>query len=206
VLDVGSGIGDVSLLLCSLVGPTGEVVGVERDASSIARARARTEAAGFDNVSFLESDVTDVRAAGSFDAVVGRFILMYLPDPARTLRSLARLLRPHGAVAFLEPSWAAVRGLAAHLPLYTAFTAAIIDSFRACGDAEFTQALCDILQSLEPRARQKGVSFEALGDLRTFGARLHAEIQSSGDPISWLGGNVGAWCRLPGDVATALAS
>jgi SAM-dependent methyltransferase len=237
VLDVGSGIGDVSLLLCSLVGPTGEVVGVERDAGSIARARARTEAAGFDNVSFLESDVTDVRAAGSFDAVVGRFILMYLPDPARTLRSLARLLRPHGAVAFLEPSWAAVRGLAAHLPLYTAFTAAIIASFRACGvdpeigtgmlrafvnaglpkpsmsidivlgsDAEFTQALCDILQSLEPRARQKGVSFEALGDLRTFGARLHAEIQSSGDAISWLGGNVGAWCRLPGDVATALAS
>src|SRR5262249_9535505 len=205
-----------------------EVIGVERDASSIARAQARVKAAGVDNVSFLESDVTDVRASGPFDAIVGRFILMYLPDPASTLRSLAKLLRPQGAIAFLEPSWAAVRGLAAHLPLYSDFTDAIIDSFKASGvdpeigtgmlrafvkaglpkpamsietvlgsDADFTQALCDILQSLEPRARQNGISFERLGDLHTFGARLHAEIQSSGDPISWLGGNVAAWCRLP---------
>jgi len=228
VLDVGSGIGDVSLLLCRLVGPTGEVVGVERDTGSIARAQVRIKAAGFDNVVFLESDVTDVKVSGSFDAVVGRFILMYLPDPAGTLRGLAKLLRSQGAFAFLEPSWAAVRGLSEHLPLYAAFTAAIVGAFKACGvdpemgtgmlrafvnaglpkpamsieivlgaDAKFAQAMCDILQSLGPKARQNGVSFETLGDLRTLGARLHAEIQSSGDPIAWLAGNVGAWCRLP---------
>jgi SAM-dependent methyltransferase len=133
ILDVGSGIGDVSLLLGKIVGPTGEVVGIERDPKSVARAKARVEAASLKNISFVESDITGVNAAGTFDAVVGRFILMYLPDPAQTLRSLAKLLRPGGAIAFLEPSWAAVRGLSAHLQLYTACATAIVDTFNACG-------------------------------------------------------------------------
>ncbi len=39
VLDIGSGVGDVAMLVAKLVNPSGEVVGVERDARSIARAR-----------------------------------------------------------------------------------------------------------------------------------------------------------------------
>ena len=133
VLDLGSGVGDVSLLLAQLVGPTGAVVGVERNADSIARAAARVAAAGLGNVSFAESDATGLNVTGSFDAVVGRFILMYLPEPASTLRSLAALLRPQGAVAFLEPSWAAARGLSTHLPLYSACAKAIVETFKSCG-------------------------------------------------------------------------
>ena len=41
VLDIGSGVGDVAMLAARLVGPSGEVVGIERDPHSIARARAR---------------------------------------------------------------------------------------------------------------------------------------------------------------------
>jgi ubiquinone/menaquinone biosynthesis C-methylase UbiE len=41
VLDVGSGVGDVAMLAASLVGQSGEVVGIERDPRSIARARRR---------------------------------------------------------------------------------------------------------------------------------------------------------------------
>jgi Methylase involved in ubiquinone/menaquinone biosynthesis len=41
VLDVGSGVGDVAMLVSRIVGPSGEVVGIERDARSIERARAR---------------------------------------------------------------------------------------------------------------------------------------------------------------------
>src|SRR5215468_3616220 len=54
VLDLGSGVGDVSLLVASLVGPSGEVVGVERDPRSIARAQARVADAGLHNVSFTQ--------------------------------------------------------------------------------------------------------------------------------------------------------
>jgi len=52
VPDLGSGVGDVSMLLAKLVGPSGEVVGIERDANSIARSWARVKTAGLNNVSF----------------------------------------------------------------------------------------------------------------------------------------------------------
>src|SRR5262249_58724551 len=60
VLDLGSGMGDVAILLARLVGPSGEVVGVERSADSIARANARVAAAGLRNVNFLNSDVNNI--------------------------------------------------------------------------------------------------------------------------------------------------
>src|ERR1700730_1644395 len=54
VLDLGSGVGDVALIASRLVGPSGEVVGIERDARSIARAAARMAEAGLHNVSFTQ--------------------------------------------------------------------------------------------------------------------------------------------------------
>src|SRR5260370_28750179 len=87
VLDLGSGVGDVAMLLARLVGPSGEVVGVERDASSIARARVRVDEAGLRNVSFTQSDAGEVSSNRLFDAAVGRFILQFLPDPVAILRS-----------------------------------------------------------------------------------------------------------------------
>src|SRR6266705_4152087 len=50
VLDLGSGVGDVAMLVARLVGASGEVVGIEREASSIARAEARVASAGLRNV------------------------------------------------------------------------------------------------------------------------------------------------------------
>src|SRR5262249_43281315 len=52
VLDVGSGVGDVTMLAARLVGPSGKVVGVERDARSIERAKTRVAEAGVNNVIF----------------------------------------------------------------------------------------------------------------------------------------------------------
>src|SRR6266581_6146422 len=79
VLDLGSGVGDVAMLAARLVGPSGEVMGAERDARSIARARARVAEAGLHNVSFTQSDVSQITDRKPFDAAVGRFILMWLP-------------------------------------------------------------------------------------------------------------------------------
>ena len=49
VLDVGSGVGDVAMLAARLVGPTGTVVGVERDAGTLTKARERVVEAGLHN-------------------------------------------------------------------------------------------------------------------------------------------------------------
>src|SRR5215469_16379825 len=82
ILDIGSGVGDVAMLAARLVGPSGEIVGVERDVRSIARARARVAEAGLHNVMFIQSDVSQVTSNAPFDAVVGRCILQFLPDAA----------------------------------------------------------------------------------------------------------------------------
>jgi ubiquinone/menaquinone biosynthesis C-methylase UbiE len=118
VLDLGSGVGDVAMLVFRIVGPSGEVVGIERDASSIERARARTAEAGFHNVSFTQTDVNQIVSDKPFDAAVGRFILMFLPDPVSVLRSVVRVVRPGGVVAFQEPSWTVMLSLGARLPLW----------------------------------------------------------------------------------------
>lgn len=120
VLDLGSGVGDVAMLVARLVGVSGEVVGIERDAHSIKRARTRIAEAGLTNVTFVQTDVASFLSDSRFDAVVGRYILQFLPDPVVVLRSLAQRVRPGGIIAFQENSWASMLALSAHLPLWSA--------------------------------------------------------------------------------------
>jgi len=147
VLDVGSGVGDVAMLLARLVGPSGEVVGVERDAVSIARARVRVDEAGLRNVSFAQSDAGEVSSNRMFDAAVGRFILQFLPDPVATLRSLFRLVRPGGVFAFREVSYAPFLLLSAHLPLWSATASLLHEIIKRSGaNTEIGLALHRIFQ------------------------------------------------------------
>jgi 2-polyprenyl-3-methyl-5-hydroxy-6-metoxy-1,4-benzoquinol methylase len=81
VLDIGSGVGDVAMLVAELVGPMGEVVGVERDANTLTKARSRVAEAQLRNVSFVAMDVSQAVSKANdkpFDVIVGRLILEYL--------------------------------------------------------------------------------------------------------------------------------
>lgn len=141
VLDVGSGVGDVALLVARLVGPTGEVVGIDRDGVALAKARTRAAAAGLSNIQFVESDVATMPSGVQFDAVVGRLILQFIPDPAAILRSLVAAVRPGGVVVFQEANWASFLAQAAHLPLRSLCGSLIIETFRRSGartDMELT--------------------------------------------------------------------
>ena len=102
VLDLGSGAGDVALLLADLVGPQGRVVGIDTNAQILDVARARVRAAGWSNVTLVEGDLHALPRDEEFDAVVGRWVLMYVPDPAAVLRAVAGRLRKGGLVAFQE--------------------------------------------------------------------------------------------------------
>jgi len=133
VLDLGSGMGDVAMLVAKIVGSSGKVVGIERDASSIARAEGRVAAAGLRNVTFKQTDMDQFGGDEQFDAAVGRFILMFLPDPVSVLRSVLHLVRPGGVVAFQEPSWIPMLALGARLPLWSKVLSAIHETFLRSG-------------------------------------------------------------------------
>ena len=133
VLDVGSGVGDVAMLAAKVVGSTGEVVGVERDATTLARARSRVAEAGLSNLSFAESDIGDITSDKPFDAVVGRFIIEFLPDPVAVVRSLSALIRPGGLMVFQDASWGPFLQLTARLPLRGKCASLIYDSFERSG-------------------------------------------------------------------------
>jgi ubiquinone/menaquinone biosynthesis C-methylase UbiE len=102
VLDVGCGAGDVAMLTAQMVGPSGAVTGVDRSAQALALAERRAEAAGLSWTRFHQADLEDFTADGSFDAVIGRYVLIHQADPAVFLRAAAKLVVPGGVLAFHE--------------------------------------------------------------------------------------------------------
>lgn len=102
VLDIGSGVGDVSLLAARLVGNDGSVLGIDRTSSSVETARRRVATQDVRNARFEEADIAIFETNQKFDVIAGRLILLYLPDPSMVLRRLLRHLRPGGIVVFQE--------------------------------------------------------------------------------------------------------
>ena len=135
VLDVGCGVGDVSLLVASLVGPSGSVVGVDTDPQALEVARARAAAANMHQLEFVQSDLRAFTSDEPFDAVVGRFVLMYVADPASTVRGLSLHLRHGGVIAFQEFQFEGLmkRWPAAEGSLYERTVGWVVETFRRAG-------------------------------------------------------------------------
>jgi SAM-dependent methyltransferase len=122
VLDVGCGVGDVSLVAAALVGPSGSVLGIDRSADAVDTAARRARAADRGWVHFAATELGGFADDRPFDAVVGRLVLMYQPDPVEALRRLARHAAPGGLLVFQEMA----------MPLARAVPDAPL--FRRCGD------------------------------------------------------------------------
>jgi ubiquinone/menaquinone biosynthesis C-methylase UbiE len=130
VLDIGSGVGDVALLAARVVGPEGQVVGIDLDGTALAKARMRVEACGLRNLTLVETDLAQFKAERPFDAIVGRLILQFVPRPIETLRALAYFLRAGGVMIFQESNWEALLSQVAHLPLRRTCCELIYESFK----------------------------------------------------------------------------
>lgn len=128
VLDVGSGTGAVAFLAADLVGPSGEVVGTDIAPAAISAARQAAIAGGQAQVSFREGDPGEMAFEGTFDFVVGRYVLWAQADPSEMLRKLTKHLRPGGVVLFHELDWSFVRSEPA-VPTYDRCCRWIIDTF-----------------------------------------------------------------------------
>lgn len=102
VIDFGSGAGDVALVAARIVGPGGEVIGVDRAPEAVAAARGRIRSLGIRNVRFVEQDLNALILDRRADAVIGRLVLMYQADQVAAIRQAAAQVRPGGIIAFHE--------------------------------------------------------------------------------------------------------
>ena len=102
VLDIGAGSGDVALLAAQLVGPTGDVTGIDRDPAQVEFAAQRAKAQDLTNVRFVAGDFREIEFTPAVDAIVGRLFLMYAADPLDALRRALRNLRSGGIIALQE--------------------------------------------------------------------------------------------------------
>src|SRR5262249_26865104 len=106
ILDVGSGVVDMGLLLASVGGPDVEIIVIDLDESALAIARQRSAEHGFHQIRFHVSNFREYEPDRPFDAIIGRSVLVHQPDPVAALKSLVRHLRPAGIIAFQEPWFA----------------------------------------------------------------------------------------------------
>jgi ubiquinone/menaquinone biosynthesis C-methylase UbiE len=134
VLDLGSGMGDVALLIADLVGPAGFVLGLDRDGAALARARRRTvEQACSSWVSFEETSLADFSTSERWDAIVGRYVLMFQPDPSVLLRRLLNFLEPGGIIVFHEADLAVTHPSFPPCPLWDQIRELVPEAFRRAG-------------------------------------------------------------------------
>ena len=103
-LDLGCGPGGAIEILSEFVGAGGHVVGVDLDAQNVKSARALARRRGLTNVEILRADA---RGTGlprsSFDLVHVRLLLVNIAAPEQVVDEMARLVKPGGWVAVMEP-------------------------------------------------------------------------------------------------------
>jgi len=101
VLDVATGTGIAALLAARIVGPQGQVVGIDTSPDMLARATEKRSATGTANVEFRQGDAQqlDFRDA-SFDVVLCASSLFFVPDMAGAVREMRRVLAPSGVAGF----------------------------------------------------------------------------------------------------------
>lgn len=131
VLELGGGDGLLLAAAAARVGPTGRVVGVDRDPRLIAAARARLSA--FPWAAAVEADAMTYRAdEGDFDAVHCRLVLMHQREPDAFLQRMVALARPGGWVGAQEYD---ADGIPCYppLPAFAEMIAAGIEAITAMG-------------------------------------------------------------------------
>lgn len=100
VLDIASGTGEPALPAAEIVGPQGFVLGTDLSEEMLAVAREKAAARGLSNVEFRQVDGEELAVdPESFDAVLCRWGIMFMPDAGRCLRQAQGALKPGGRVA-----------------------------------------------------------------------------------------------------------
>lgn len=107
VLDVGAGVGDMSIAFAHRIRPDGAVHALDLSAGLLRRARRRARREQVDEI--VHTDAADARDLpyddDGFDAALCRWVLLHLPDPERVVAEMRRVVRPGGRILCVEVDW-----------------------------------------------------------------------------------------------------
>jgi SAM-dependent methyltransferase len=117
VLDFGCGFGETTLELGRLVGPSGEVLGLDCTTAFLDIANRERDGAGVGNVRYEVGDAqSHPLRAGYYDVAFARFGVMFFESAVRALRNVHRALVPGGKVCLIvwrsladNPAWGAAK-------------------------------------------------------------------------------------------------
>ena len=118
VLDIGCGVGELSMVAARLVGRGGRVTGIDFDDKALAIAETRAREQGLDHVDFSLGDIVNFRTDATYDAVIGRHILIHTVDPRVVVGAAYSLLSPGGVAVFQEFDFSVVHRPFPEAPLY----------------------------------------------------------------------------------------
>jgi SAM-dependent methyltransferase len=134
VLDAGAGPGYATIDLAEIVGPTGEVIAVERSPHFFQYAQNAARLRGLKNIKFRQADLME-ESLGSLgcDAAWCRWVASFVSSPQQLIAEIAGALRPGGMAIFHEyidyRSWR----LAPARPILRSFVEEVMASWRASG-------------------------------------------------------------------------
>ena len=100
-LDVGCGFGDTAIKLARLVGPKGEVVGVDCCDAFLEIAAREIHESGLPNIRLQRGDAEIALPHNAFDFVFARFGTMFFANPVAGLRNMRKALKPGGRMVHI---------------------------------------------------------------------------------------------------------
>jgi SAM-dependent methyltransferase len=119
VLDFGCGFGETSLEIGRLVGPAGEVLGIDCTSAFLDIANRERDEAGLRNVRYELGDAqVHPLKASYYDVAFARFGVMFFESAVRALRNVHRALVPGGKVCLIvwrsladNPAWGTAKAV-----------------------------------------------------------------------------------------------
>ena len=134
VLDVGAGPGYTAVDLAEIVGPTGEVIALERSRNFISAMEAACRARSLANVKIHEIDLmTDDLPAGNYDFAWCRWVVSFVNDPALLIKKLGGVMPRGSAAVFHEYGHYETWRFFPQLPMQERFREHVIATWRESG-------------------------------------------------------------------------
>jgi ubiquinone/menaquinone biosynthesis C-methylase UbiE len=161
VIDAGCGFGDTAIALARLVGPSGSVLAVDCCQGFLEYGRRDAQAAGINNLTFLEADVQTYPFEPVHDFCFSRFGTQFFENPVAGLRNMRASLKPGGIMTMVV--WRGIKdnpwlGHAKEIVLQ--FLPPPGENAQTCGPGPFSMADTTVVTKQLEIAGYKDIQFE----------------------------------------------